>query len=66
MNLFSMKLPGVRPGPPGNVTSFYIVPLNPAHSAGLAGHVPVKTRPNEGRNASPGGIYLLNNNQRED
>jgi hypothetical protein len=26
----------------GNVVSFYIVPLDPAHSAGLARHVPVK------------------------
>jgi hypothetical protein len=37
-----MKLLGHRPGLPGKVTSFYIVPLDPAHSAGLAGHVPAK------------------------
>ena len=37
-----MKLLGHRPGLPGNVKSFYIVPLDPAHSAGLAGHLPVK------------------------
>jgi hypothetical protein len=37
-----MKLLGHRPGLPGKVISFYIVPLDPAHSAGLAGHVPVK------------------------
>ena len=35
-----MKLPGHRPALPGNVVSFYIVPLDPAHSAWLAGHVP--------------------------
>jgi hypothetical protein len=35
-----VKLPGHRPGLPDNVISFYIVPLDPAHSAGLAGHVP--------------------------
>jgi hypothetical protein len=28
-----MKLPGHRPGLPGNVISFYIVPLDPAYSA---------------------------------
>jgi hypothetical protein len=27
---------------PGNVIFFYIVPLYPAHSTGLAGHVPVR------------------------
>jgi hypothetical protein len=37
-----MKLLGHGPGLPGNVTSIYIVPLDPAHSAGIAGHVPVK------------------------
>jgi len=37
-----LKLRGHMPGLPGNVISFYIVPLDPAHSAGLAGHVPVK------------------------
>jgi hypothetical protein len=35
-----MKLLGHRPGLPGNVKSFYIVPLDPAHSAGLAGSSP--------------------------
>jgi len=35
-----MKLPAHRAGLPGNVTSFYIVPLDPAYKAGLAGHVP--------------------------
>jgi len=52
-----LKLPGHRPGPfdkalgpehveglPGNVISFYIVSLDPAHSAGLAGHVPVRLK----------------------
>jgi len=28
-------------GLPGKVISFYIVPLDPAYRAGLAGHVPV-------------------------
>jgi hypothetical protein len=37
-----MKLLGHMPGLPGNVKSFYIVPLDPPHSAGLAGHLPVK------------------------
>ncbi len=37
-----MKLLGHRPGLPGNVTSLYIVPLDPANSARLAGHVPAK------------------------
>jgi hypothetical protein len=37
-----MKLLGHRPGLPGNVTSFYIVPLDPVHSARLAGQVPAK------------------------
>jgi hypothetical protein len=44
MSLF-VKLPGpacwqAGPGLPGNVLSLYIVPLDPAHSVGLAGHVP--------------------------
>ena len=34
-----VKLPGQKPGLPGNVTSFILCPLSP-HSAGLAGHVP--------------------------
>jgi hypothetical protein len=33
-----VKLPGHRPELPGNVISFYIVLLDPALSAGLAGH----------------------------
>jgi len=37
-----VKLPGHRPGLPGNVISFYIVPLDPAYKAGPAGHFPVK------------------------
>jgi hypothetical protein len=37
-----MKFLGHGPGLPGNVTSFYIVPLDPGHNAGLAGHVPAK------------------------
>ena len=36
--------PAHRAGLPGKVISFYIVPLDPAHSAGLAGHVPVIKR----------------------
>jgi hypothetical protein len=44
----NVKLPGHRPGHPGKVLSFYIVPLDPANKAGLAGHVPVKIQvPNE-------------------
>jgi hypothetical protein len=35
-----MKLSGHRSGLPGKVRSLYIVPLDPAHSAGLTGHVP--------------------------
>jgi hypothetical protein len=30
-----------KAGLPGKVISFYIVPLDPAYRAGLAGHVPV-------------------------
>jgi hypothetical protein len=37
-----VKLPAHRAGLPGKVISFYIVPLDPAYKAGLAGHVPVK------------------------
>jgi hypothetical protein len=37
-----LKLPGRRPGLPGKVISFHIVPLHPAYKAGLAEHVPVK------------------------
>jgi hypothetical protein len=36
-----VKLPAHRAGLPGKVISFYIVPLDPAYKAGLAGHVPV-------------------------
>jgi hypothetical protein len=43
-----LKPPGHRPGLPGKVVFFHIVPLlarlvgrNPAYKAGLAGHVPV-------------------------
>ncbi len=32
-----MKLPGHRPGLPGKVISFHIVPLDPAYKAGLRG-----------------------------
>jgi hypothetical protein len=38
-----MKLPAHRAGLPGKVISFCIVPLDPAHSAGIAGHVPANT-----------------------
>jgi len=41
-----MKLPGHRPELPGNVILLYIVPLDPAHSAGLVGHVPAQIRRN--------------------
>jgi hypothetical protein len=37
-----MKLPAQRARLPGKVISFYIVPLDPAYKAGLAGHNPVK------------------------
>ncbi len=36
-----LKLPAHTAGLPGKVISFYIVPLDPAYRAGLAGHVPV-------------------------
>ena len=36
-----MKLPAHRAGLPGNEISFFIVPLDPAYKAGLAGHLPV-------------------------
>ena len=39
-----MKLHGLRPGLPGKVISFHIVPLDPAYPAkGGTGHVPVTT-----------------------
>ena len=34
-----MKLPAHRAELPGDAISFYIVPPDPAHSAGLAGHL---------------------------
>jgi hypothetical protein len=37
-----MKLSTHRAELPGKVISFYIVPLDPAYKAGLAGHLPVK------------------------
>ena len=37
-----MKPPAHRVGLPGNVISLNIVPLEPARSAGLAGHVPAR------------------------
>ena len=36
-----MKLPAHWAPFPGNVASFYIVPLDPAHKARLGGHLPV-------------------------
>jgi hypothetical protein len=45
---------------PGKVISFYIVPLDPAYKAGLAGHVPVKIQmPNERQNGSMSKLSLL-------
>jgi hypothetical protein len=37
-----VKLPAHRAGLPGYEISFFIVPLDPTHKAGLAGHLPVK------------------------
>jgi len=37
-----MKLPVCRTGLPGKELSFHIVPLDPAHKARVAGHLPVK------------------------
>jgi hypothetical protein len=37
-----VKLPAHRAGLPGNEISFFIVPLDPAYKAGLAGHLPAK------------------------
>jgi len=37
-----VKLPAHRGRLPGNEISFFIVPLDPANKAGLAGHLPVK------------------------
>jgi hypothetical protein len=37
-----MKLPGHRPGLPGNEISFLLCPFDPAHRAGFAGHLPVR------------------------
>ena len=42
------KLLGHRPGLPGKVITFHIVPLEPTCRAGLAGHVPVKEQPVKG------------------
>jgi hypothetical protein len=42
MSQDQIEAPRHRPGPPGKVILFRIVPLNPACMAGLAGHVPVK------------------------
>ena len=39
----SVKLPAHSAGLPGNDLLFDIVPLDPAHRAGLAGHAPVKS-----------------------
>ena len=36
----NVKLPAHRARLPGNVISFYMVPLYPAYKAGLGGHVP--------------------------
>jgi hypothetical protein len=41
-----VKLPAHRAGLPGNEISFLIVPLDPAYKVGLAGHLPVKEKPN--------------------
>jgi hypothetical protein len=39
-----VKLPAHRAGLPGNEISFLFVPLGPAYTAGLAGHLPAKNR----------------------
>jgi hypothetical protein len=39
-----MKLLAHSAGLPGNDLLFSIVPLDPAHRAGLAGHAPVKSQ----------------------
>jgi hypothetical protein len=53
MRSLRVKLPTHRAGLPGhavasrmraNEISFFIVPLNPAYKAGLAGHLPVNRR----------------------
>jgi hypothetical protein len=36
-----VKLPAHRAGLPGNESSFFIAPLDPAYKAGFAGHLPV-------------------------
>ena len=41
--MIEVNLPGHRPGLPGKVISFHIVPLDPAYKSGLAGHVPVSS-----------------------
>jgi hypothetical protein len=45
------------PGLPGNVISFYIVPLGPAYKAGLAVHFPARIDPTS--NAKIGKHYFL-------
>jgi hypothetical protein len=42
LQISDLKLPALWEELPGKVISFYIVPLDPAYKAGLAGHVPVK------------------------
>jgi hypothetical protein len=37
-----VKLPAHRAGLPGNEISFFIVPLDPAYKARLAGHLPIR------------------------
>jgi hypothetical protein len=55
-----VKLPAHRAGLPAKVISFYIVPLDPAYKAGLAGHVPVKQESDHGeipiQNDGKGGV----------
>ena len=38
----NLKLAAHRAGLPGNEILFLIVPLDPAYTVGLAGHLPVK------------------------
>jgi hypothetical protein len=40
----NVKLPAHRAEFPGNEISFLFVRLDPAHKAGLAGHLPVKVQ----------------------
>jgi hypothetical protein len=50
-----VKLPAHRAGLPGNEISFFIVPLDPAYKAGLAGHLPAinKTAKEKSPDATP-------------